>query len=518
MPLLIAATLLGVVVYLFNSLGSDKKTLGEAQIQPLADLDGVETEAAFAPDGTRLVAVASGELWMLNLADGSRTQMTRTPEPESFPSWTADGLRFTFSRGKDTYQAEAGSPETASLFKEDATFWSWSPSGRAAFIRNRALWITDGGGLNERELVPADADEDITIRNPRFAPDSNQLAYVKSSLGLEGDVWLVDANSGDTRPIVADRWAENPMDVGWLAGGTQMVYLTNRSGAFALWMVDLAENTIAPLTVTLQTMPLAPLGIAVWNDRIVLPRHFVDSNIVTSDGATVAGTPDIEYEPAVSSDGMLVAYTVVKDRKSEIWTVGADGSNPAYRALGSQPRFSPNNFQIVYTQTDIQGNIDLRKVDIRDGSSESVTDALEVDFESDWSRDGRSIVFSSGRSGAMSLWVVPAVGGKKLQIHDAGYFPRFLPDGNSILFWSKQAIWKIPAAGGKPELLRGDSVEPGPAVWINGAARLSTDAGINGGKAIWPAFDVFPDGRLALAPVEVQETGLWSVDLTYVIQ
>ena len=32
---------------------------------------------------------------------------------------------------------------------------------------------------------------------------------------------------------------------------------------------------------------------------------------------------------------------------------------------------------------------------------------------------------------------------------------------------------------------------------------------------VWPGFDMLPDGRLVLARLDVRETGIWAVDLTY---
>ena len=32
---------------------------------------------------------------------------------------------------------------------------------------------------------------------------------------------------------------------------------------------------------------------------------------------------------------------------------------------------------------------------------------------------------------------------------------------------------------------------------------------------IWPEFDVLPDGRFVIAPINIRETGLWAIDLTY---
>ena len=108
-----------------------------------------------------------------------------------------------------------------------------------------------------------------------------------------------------------------------------------------------------PLTPPLVTIPLGRIGMGVWNDRIVLPRHFVNSNLALSDGTPVAATQRLELQPAVSPDGQLVAYTVAEDNRFEIWTAGIDGGNPMFRTMGREPRFAPNGYQILYTYTDL---------------------------------------------------------------------------------------------------------------------------------------------------------------------
>src|SRR5262249_28081045 len=158
-----------------------------------------------------------------------------------------------------------------------------------------------------------DENSNVVLRAPRFSPDSLQIAYIKSLLDLSGQVWMVETQTGAARALVADRPTEDPLDVGWIVDGHQLVYLTNRSGSYGLWRIDFAENTILPLTAPLLIAPLAPVRMGVSKDRIILPRHFVDSNIALSDGTTVIQTEAVEQAPAVSRDGRLIAYTVVKE-------------------------------------------------------------------------------------------------------------------------------------------------------------------------------------------------------------
>src|SRR5262249_36935586 len=129
--------------------------------------------------------------------------------------------------------------------------------------------------------------------------------------------------------------------------------------------------------------------------------------------------------------------------------------------------------------------------------------------------DGQSIAFSSARGGAISIWTIPASGGKRLRLNDGGYAPRYSPDSRSILFWNKHALFTMDTHGNNIRQVASNVVEPVSAVWNKskqGAAffaRPPTDA------LAWPGFDVLADGRFIFAPIDIRETGLWAIDLTY---
>jgi Tol biopolymer transport system component len=515
-PILVVVVLLSGAVFLFTNMTSSRPILDAPKLDRIADIEGTETEVAVSGDGTQYAIVSSGDIWLLDTRNNSRHQITHSPEAESFPSWVPDGKQLTFTRGSDTWAVHIDAPDTAQLLRANATSLAFSPTGRIAFVRDRALWIADPSGLNERRIVEADANPDIIIRTPRFSPDSFQIAFIKSMLGLRGEVWSIDvAHGGTATALIADRQFENPLDVGWIMEGKHLVYLTNRSGAYALWHLDLGENSLQPLTGPIIGTPLENIGIAVWKDRIIVPRHFIDSNIALSDGTKVVGTGNVEFEPAISPDQRLVAYTVQKENKSEIWTVGLDGTNPTYRTLGREPRFAANGYQIVYTQTGLKGNEDIWTLDLRTNKSSVVTDADEIDVQPDWSPDGRNIVFASARGGRLSIWTAPASGGQRLRLNDAGAFPRYSPDGKSIVFWNENAVWMMDAAGGHLQKIRGESPVPVLTLSTPRGPRNYHDVEDSIKRPVWPAFDVLKDGRFLVAPIEIQETALWSVELQY---
>jgi len=335
LPLLIAVLLLGTVIYFVSTSKVPARAhFGAPTLTRIGDFAGTETEVAISPDGKQYATVVSGDIWLLNIADNSRRQVVESPETESFPSWTPDSRTVTFSRGNDTWAVNlhevqkepvSESKPTPKLLKANATSLEWSLSGRMAFVRDRELWLAGSNGMNETRIVAADPDPDVTIHSPRFSPDSSQISFIKSLRNLRGEVWLVNVQSGEKRALISDRPSENPLDTGWILDGRQLVYLTDRSGTYALWTVNFEDNTLLTLTVPLISMPLERIGMSVWKDRIVLPRHFVHSNLEVSDGTLLINSDDLKFEPAVSHDGKQLAYTVLANDKFSIWTSGIHG-------------------------------------------------------------------------------------------------------------------------------------------------------------------------------------------------
>ena len=60
-----------------------------------------------------------------------------------------------------------------------------------------------------------------------------------------------------------------------------------------------------------------------------------------------------------------------------------------------------------------------------------------------------------------------------------------------------------------------DVFEPTFGTWAKTKTSLTVLVKPPIDRLAWPEFDMLPDGRFVYAPIEIRETGLWAIDLTY---
>ena len=146
--------------------------------------------------------------------------------------------------------------------------------------------------------------------------------------------------------------------------------------------------------------------------------------------------PGLDSDPAISSDGSLLAYA--SDRKND-------------------------------------GNLDIWVQPVDGGDAVQLTSDPADDREPAFSPDGATIAFRSERGGG-GVYLVPATGGGARLIAPEGRRPRFSPDGRSIAYWvgppglapkanEAYKIFVIPSGGGTPKRIRPDFASCTDPIW-----------------------------------------------------
>jgi Tol biopolymer transport system component/DNA-binding winged helix-turn-helix (wHTH) protein len=388
----------------------------------------------FTPDGKTVVfatwALHEGQLWAVSRRDGS-VQRVMPQEPTSFgESFYYDPA--TSSRGDWLYfAATAGTWLNASLWRmrfPAATGGAWgkpeqvTPPGSAS-LRQIAVAPRDGATLayaaltsvsniwslpvDARSAAPTGSPALLTrasgCRNatPAFSPDGAHIAFVSCRAGESTDVWLMDADGQNARPLT-----KNPSRVsnpGWFPDGERIAFLS-REGTKALWSVTLAdriEKRLIPLDTEVSSSQLSPDGrllsftsraagggLGLW----VAPLDGGEPRRVDVDGESVGYA-------CWSPDGKFLAVELLRGPDMQVAVVPAQGGTP-----------------VVLTRE------------------------KGLSWPHGWSPDGERIVFAGRRDGLWNLYWISRRGGPEQRLtnytsrHSYVRYPTWSPRGNQIAY------------------------------------------------------------------------------------
>jgi TolB protein len=255
-------------------------------------------------------------------ADGSGlTRLTRLRGLERDPTWSPDGSKLAFVRGRNPYRgpydiwavnADGSGLERLTRHRQFSigSALAWSPDG------GKIVYAADAGGPDHLGLYVMNSDGSGKRRlsisrsrdytDPTWSPDGNSITFADGGFGRDFDsrIAVVDADDGGNLRHLTPRGGANELNPNWSPDGTQIAFERSRD-----------------------------LGGPV--------RRQADIWLMNADGSgkrRITATRVHETDPVFSPDGTRIAFTSDRDNRRlshgegygrgfELYTMAVDGSD-----------------------------------------------------------------------------------------------------------------------------------------------------------------------------------------------
>ena len=308
--------------------------------------------------------------------------------------------------------------------------------------------------------------------------------------------WLFDVRNPSSQPVIAKVYRGAPTDpqvrkfahqfadeiISKLSGGlpgvagTQIAFVSSRTGTKEIWVMDYDGSNQRPLT-NLRSISLTPR----WSpdaSRIAF-TCFAPYNGVTGpqicmyslDAGKVVSFPRFRgtnSSPAWSPDGTQLVFSSSMQGNPEIYAVDANGSRPKRLTLSNintanvSPAWNPKTGQSIAYVSD-RGGIPKLYLMNSDGTNSVELDLPDKGYLIDpsWSPNGQLLAFSWRRpTGNYDIYIMDVGSRRIIEItRDAGRNerPSWAPDGRHLVFESTRGgtrqIWSMLADGSQARQL-----------------------------------------------------------------
>jgi Tol biopolymer transport system component/DNA-binding winged helix-turn-helix (wHTH) protein len=405
---LFALNVAGVRDWILRRATPTKSALPPMKVVPFTSFPGYELYPVFSPEGNQIAFTWSGEkddnwdIYVKLIGAERPLRLTTDPRDEYCPAWSPDGRYIAFWRHGE---------------------------------REDGIWTVPALGGPERKLRSLNVGSDWRLASLAWSPDGKYIAYVDRRPGQQGTSLFMLAvdNPDDTRaltfpggPLTADYGPRFSPDGSSVAFGRSL----NRGDVMDVYVVRAAGGE---------------------------PKR------LTFDNVFIGG---LDWTP----DGGYIVFSSDRLGVRSLWKVRASGGEPEPLPVGQGgawfPSLSRIGRRLAYAQSSEDVNIWRYEVPRVPGLSTPPTKLIastHVDLSQQFSPDGKRIVFASGRSGSVEIWVCDSDGSnpRQLTFFGGSGTPRWSPDGQQIAFDSEREghsdIYVVHAEGGQPRRLTTES-------------------------------------------------------------
>jgi serine/threonine protein kinase len=424
-------------------------TLSDQAGAPAVSHDGTTMVFSGLQDGRQMLFVRP--------LDGSPTKPLPGTEGAKFPFWSPDGKSIGFFADQHLKRLElAGGPPLALASAADGRGGTWAGDTIlfTPYIYDSIYRIPASGGKSQA-VSKIDTALHTTHRWPKFLPDGKHFLYLAANhvSGKEDNsaIYATGIDGGDSKLILHTNGSvfyssgnlfyyrdgsllAQPFDPDHLElkGGARPVgEVLRESGNWGV-IASASDNGV----LLFQSPGDAKFPV-LWFDR--RGRNLGPVQIAGQQLQDIRLSPDRTRVAYDTFDGP-VGCLYVSDLKTGART------RLTYEGSAWYTAWSPDSTKLVYSEQPSGADKTELIVMRADGSGqrETLLSSGKIDHPSDWTRDGKYIVFDRGLVGSQSVWVLPLFGDRTPMplFRDATYDHgngRVSPDGKWIAYFSSES-------------------------------------------------------------------------------